>query len=94
MTVFYSGFMSGYKQLITVLLCTENYHVCMTNLANVNPFVAALRLIFSVLSLRNCTIEGAFSLGPVKEANATAGLNDGVLGAFIGDHITDPEPSS
>lgn len=66
----------------------------MTNLANVNPFVAALRLIFSVLSLRNCTIEGAFSLGPVKEANATAGLNDGVLGAFIGDHITDPEPSS
>lgn len=44
MTVFYSGFMSDYKQLITVPPCTENYHVCMNNLANDSPFTAALHL--------------------------------------------------
>lgn len=79
MTVFYSSFMSDYKQLIARFLCTENY-LCMNNLAKDSPSTAALHhsLYFVVLNcLRSWTILGAFSQEAGKEANAIAGHNDG-----------------
>lgn len=78
MTVFYSGFMFDYKQLIARLLCAENYLLCVNNLGKDNPFIAALQhaLYFTVLNcLRSWTILGAFSQEAGEEANAIAGLD-------------------
>jgi len=80
MTVFYSGLMSSYKQLIARFLCKENYLLRVNNLAKDNPFTAAFHhcLYFVVYNcLRSWIILETFSQETDKEANEIAELNDG-----------------